>query len=277
MPWSSSMARGFSRRRNTLDRTTRMRRQAGALSSFITHSAVNVHACAGPGRRYRLEASMIRIFPKFLHARAVALVFVIGACLPSLAIAQVATGSIVGVRRRFEQPDRARRAGHDPQRRTEHVDVSRDRRQRRLFGAVSRAGHIRSPGGVTGIQDLAAQRPRAAGQRSAAYRRGARSGRTRRDHHGPGERAGRAQRFVRSRHGDRGDGDQGTAAQRPQLRDAGLPRAGYHAGAGEREPLRRAARSTRAARRISTRSDIRRIRTAGSSTASTTASSRSTP
>jgi hypothetical protein len=39
---------------------------------------------------------MIRIFPDFLQVRAIALVFVICACLPVLATALVATGSIVG-------------------------------------------------------------------------------------------------------------------------------------------------------------------------------------
>jgi hypothetical protein len=44
--------------------------------------------------------------------------------------------------------------------------------------------------------------------------------------------AGRPHRFLGGRHRDRGNGDQGTAAERPELRDAGVPGSWDHAGAG---------------------------------------------
>ena len=70
-------------------------------------------------------------------------------------------------------------------------------------------------------------------------------------------------RFVRGRHGHRGAGDQGAAAERPQLRDAGLPDARHHARPGRTRTCRAPARSTRAAPRTSTRSATRPTPTPG--------------
>ena len=98
------------------------------------------------------------------------------------------------------------------------------------------AVHGRAPG----IQEVGAPRHRAAGQRAAsASTRRSRWARSRRPRRSVAERAARANRLVGGRHRHRGAGDQGTAAQRPQLRHARLPGAGHHAGPGGREPLRR--------------------------------------
>ena len=59
------------------------------------------------------------------------------------------------------------------------------------------------------------------------------------DDDGRRQRAGRANRFLGGRHGHRGDGDQGAAAERPELRHAGVSGARHHAGTGGREPLGR--------------------------------------
>ena len=54
-----------------------------------------------------------------------------------------------------------------------------------------------------------------------------------------GRRAAAAHRLVGGRHGHRGARDQGAAAERAQLRGAGLPDARRHARPGRREPVRR--------------------------------------
>ena len=216
---------------------------------------------------------MIRIL-RTVCTRAVALAWP-SRCLPALATAQVATGSIV-VSRRCERADRARRAGHDPQCRSQHVDVNRDRRQRRLFGAVSRAGHLRSAGRVTGIQGLAARRSRAAGERSAAHRRGARSRRAR------GATTVQASAPVVSSDSS----EVGTVIEETAIKE--LPLNGRNFATlvylvpgitpGQaNENLSGASAFNPRGAATSTRSAIKRTRTAGSSTASTTTSSPSTP
>ena len=140
---------------------------------------------------------------------------------------------------RLERSSRSRRTGHDPRGQPEHDHDARDRRERRLYRAVPGARDLRGAGGAPGIQDLDPSRHHPAGHRPRARRRGAGSGHDQRGHHGGRECPGRAHRFLGSRHGHRGDGDQGTAAERPELRHARVPGTGDHAGPGGREPLRR--------------------------------------
>ncbi len=122
---------------------------------------------------------------------------------------------------------------------------------------VPGAGHLRGVGRVAGLQDVGTPRDRAAGERSAQNRchagGGGADGRDDRDC----RVAARAHRLVRGRDRDRGEGDQGTAVERPQFRDARLPRAGHHAGAGGREPVRR--QHLQSARRV----ELQRARQSG--------------
>ncbi len=65
----------------------------------------------------------------------------------------------------------------------------------------------------------------------------ARGGRHRRNDHRCRRSAAAADGLVRGRDGHRGAGDQGAAAERPQLRHPGLPDAGHHPRTGQREPV----------------------------------------
>ena len=69
--------------------------------------------------------------------------------------------------------------------------------------------------------------------------------------------AARAHRLVRGRDRDRGEGDQGTAAEWTELRRPRLPGAGDHAGAGRREPVGR--QHLQSARRV----ELQRARQSG--------------
>ena len=115
----------------------------------------------------------------------------------------------------------------------------RDRRDRQLHRAVPHARNLRGRGERAGLPALAPGRRDPAGQPARARGRDARSRRYRGDHDGHGRSAAAEDRFVRGRDGHRRAGDQGAAAERPQLRDAGLPDAGHHAWAGQREPVGR--------------------------------------
>ena len=92
---------------------------------------------------------------------------------------------------------------------------------------------------VAGFKKWVARRRHPPGQPARARRRHARGRRHRRNHHGRRVGAAAPDRFVRSRHGHRGAGDQGAAAERPQLRGPGLPDARDHARPGGREPVGR--------------------------------------
>ena len=144
-----------------------------------------------------------------------------------------------------------------------HQPAYADRRDRQLHGAVPGPRHLHRRSQGAGLQEVGPRGDRPAGEPAGPRRRHARGRRHRGDHHRGRGSAAAAHRFLRGRHGDRGAGDQGAAAQRPQLRDAGLPVARHHPGAGRREPVRAPAPSTRAAPRTSTRSATRPTPTPG--------------
>ena len=190
--------------------------------------------------------------------------------------AQVTTGTIVGTDQRRQR--RRARCHHHGTGSEQGDDLElRDRRHRQLHGVLSGAGHLCGRSQRPGLQEVDSRRHHPAGQPAGARRHHAGSGTHRGDDDGGVVGAARARRLLGGRHGHRRAGDQGVAAERPQFRDAGLSVAGHHAWPGGREPVGR--EHVQPARRV----ELQRARTsgerqrAGSSTASTTTSTRSTP
>ena len=100
-------------------------------------------------------------------------------------------------------------------------------------------GHLRGRGRAHRLQEVRPPGHHGPGQRPRPRRRQPRGRPADRSDHGHRGGAAGQDRIVRGRHGHRGEGHPRAAAERPQLRLAGLPRARRDAGPAGREPLRR--------------------------------------
>ena len=138
-----------------------------------------------------------------------------------------------------------------------HVGYVRHRRDRHLHGAVPHSRHLPVEVNVSGFKKWVRDGVILQVNQRARVDVTLEVGRHRRNHDGRRLSAAAPDRFVRGRHRHRGAGDQGTAAERPELRDAGLPDARRHAGPGGREPLGR--EHVQSARRL----ELQRARPSG--------------